>query len=56
MKREKNKHRQPLQPVPMNYRSDLCAECVFGCDEPFRPSECPYDFFQEHVEEDGESD
>ena len=34
-KRQKKKHSP--RSVPSEYRSDLCASCPVGCEQPFRP-------------------
>lgn len=52
MLRKKSKNVSQLKLIPFEYRSDICRECVFGCDNSFRGSDCPYDFFQEHLNVD----
>lgn len=37
----------PPEPVPPEYRSDLCASCPVVCEKPFRPDGCPYGIFEE---------
>lgn len=47
MRRKKKMLNSRPAPVPVEYRSEICASCPIGCEHPFRLYGCPYGLFDE---------